>query len=177
MRALPLRLARTSPVARAPLCHCGGSAVTGVARRNPIHHMPAGGPARLLHASATAVAWRVMSGKWGSQGVRRNSRLAASKGRVMSCCCHCGGSALIPLRWHSCATAVARSPEWIPRRHLQQHSHCRVRARSAHGRCHRRQVRSAPAPVGRPAAGLAQAERTCHANNHKRQLPYISVTT
>ena len=87
---------------RALLCHCGGPAA-GVARRNPIHHTPArwGGVTspRQPHSS---VVQRELSGMWGSKGVRRNSRLAASKGwvlielqchRAVTRLRHCGGAA------------------------------------------------------------------------------------
>ena len=74
---------------RALLCHCGGPAA-GVARRNPIHHTPArwGGVTspRQPHSS---VVQRELSGMWGSKGVRRNSRLAASEGCRTAPCRPC----------------------------------------------------------------------------------------
>ena len=71
----------------------------------------------------------------------------------------CRATAAAQLR--HCGGAAPRSV--IPQRHLQQHSHRRARARSALGRCHRRQVCGGPPPVRGAAAGLAQAKGTCHA--------------
>ena len=144
--------------AMALLCHCGGSAQAslGVTQSTTTRRWAGATLPHQCHGGGSAgiVRYVGLSGrppKFPSRGVQG-----------------LGNELLLPLRWHSRATAVALLPGWVPWHHLQQHSHCRVRALGAHGRCHRRQICSAPAPVGRLAAGLAQAERTCHTNNHTR---------
>lgn len=80
---------------KALLLHSGGAAA-GVARHNPIPVRPPVGW-RGAAMRATAAAQHAASGAQGSQGVCRNSHLAASGGRVDELPCHCGGTAA-PLR-------------------------------------------------------------------------------
>ena len=62
--------------------------IAGVARHNPIRHAPAGGPAFCRRAVATEQHSGRQGGAWGSQGVCRSPRLAASGGRDRAGRCH-----------------------------------------------------------------------------------------
>ena len=101
---------------KALLLHSGGAAA-GVARHNPIPVRPPVGW-RGAAVRATAAAQHAASGAQGSQGVCRNSHLAASGGRVDELLCHCGGTAA-PLRrrrqvWSDSSNRGARSCAWRP---------------------------------------------------------------